>query len=251
MTALCVCGFLNLSKSDPSINEFRSVRTYLSLGQKVLNISIPKIVFLDESVIPLLSINPKYNTIVKFKFEEMYLYQFYNDIINNCTSPSPYPKKDTKNYIMVQNQKTMWIEKAISLFPEYTHYYWLDFGIFHLSENDSEFSNAIENLHYRIHKTDRITIPGCWDHKKYPVSEKDLIHRDMSFWYFCGGLVAGPKDKLLIFNDLVKFKLQQLLKKKRLTFDVTVWKLLYDEYPDLFEWYYGIHGLPMFLEFKP
>lgn len=239
---MLVSGFINLNILEPNRDNNRSIVKYIELGQKLLDLEVPKIIFLDESVIDKFKINESNTTIVKFNFEDLYLYQYHDIIISQCTNPSPNIVKDSKYYMMVQNQKPMWVTEACKLFPEISHFYWIDFGIFHISNNDQLFSKTILDISCNL---DRIKIPGCWDPKQIQITDNQIFNSASVMWYFCGGFFIGHRNQLMLFNDLVKNQLNLMIRSKRITFEVNIWLSVYRDHPELFDWYLANHDISM------
>lgn len=238
-----VTSFINLYLREP--NRSKSQDEYLQLGQQLLDLSIPKIVFLDSSIIDQFQINCDHTEAVKTNFEDLHLYQHLEHIQNQCTHSSPNPVKDTKNYLMIIAEKTFWIERAIELYPDAEHLFWIDLGILHIMPDKPTALSKISHIPAKLKVTEKILIPGCWNPKDVTLTDLQILFCDNPLWYFCGGFFGGTPKQLLQFHHFVKEKLQIMLSLNRLVFEVNIWLMIYRDHPELFDWYPADHNLSM------
>jgi hypothetical protein len=220
-----------------NVNSHRSIEKYIEYGKKLLNISLPKVIYIDSVVYEILK-NEKYvNTIfVLCEKENIYLYDYASNITDfhvNTNNPS----KDNIDYMFIQCNKTEWMKQSIeSNFFNTSQYVWLDFGIFHMINNDSVLTNEITSLNNK--KYDKVRIGSCWDlNVEYNIN----IYTNVA-WYFAGSIFGGDEDALLEFAKLMKTKCIEIInEKKHLMWEVNVWYLIYKENPILFNWYHCLH----------
>jgi len=194
---------------------------------------------------------------VFFEKEDIYLYN-YQDKITNFNINTDNNDKDTLDYMFVQCHKTEWVKIAIELIKQQQknlinlnhdlEFLWVDFGIYHMINNDDIFYEGIGNLVKRIdlNKHMEIRIPGCWDTNiNYYID----VYRNIT-WYFAGSIFGGPANKLIEFSNLMKEKcLQVIHDKNTLMWEVNVWYLIFLEHPELFDIYYGGHDTSIIINY--
>ncbi len=232
--------------------EDRKLDKYIDWGSKLLNIKIPKIIFLENDLIPLFKdIQPEYNFIIPYSLKNIYLFKYLNQITNPVNSDNL--KKDTLEYFIVQCNKTEWVRFAISLNKfNSKQYMWVDFGIFQFyeklnisnEEKISCFDKDVLNTSLKLYN--EVRIPHIWDlNLNYSVNLKTNIS-----WYFAGSLFGGDKDKLIIFaNKMKEYCLKMIENEKILVWEVNIWYYVYHENKDLFNLYNGGHDTNIFLNY--
>lgn len=225
-----------------NINNFRSIDKYIEYGKKLINSNQYKIIFIEESVyITYIKDNIIQNSNTIFIFineKELYFYEYYNQLTNfNIITDNEY--KDTIEYMFVQCNKTEWVREAIHKNPfNSEQFVWVDFGIYHVVNNDDEFYKSLENLNTKIYGNIRI-----------PLGYPNFTNKDISrniIWFFLGGIFGGNKDTLLQFADIMKNKCVTIMKTNKTIFwEVNIWYLIHSEFPDLFFGYRADHNLSM------
>jgi hypothetical protein len=239
-----VSGFL----SDINKIEYRSLEKYVEYGKKLIQIKLPKVIFIDKKVYQqyFLNVSDELTKFIEIEKKDIYLYE-HIDKLTDFKVNTDNPNKDTLEYMFVQNHKTEWIKQAIHFnFFNTSQYIWVDFGVYHLVKQAELFEKCI----YKIGcmKYDNIRMPGCWDLHKHVST--DIYHNIA--WYFAGSIFGGHKDKLLEFADLVKEKCLYLINnKKYLMWEVNVWYLVFIDLKDknLIDWYNTIHSNIMLLDY--
>ena len=264
-----VSGYINIeSIESTSISENNNQREqtfplYKERGQKLINIPIRKIIFIDARYIDQFQGN-ELTQIIPITLEEMDIYPYYQQILSQSLSQSlsgsieilsPNPKKDTALFHIIKIAKKEFFKKAIKVIEidivivftssENNIYAWIDFGISKIFKDDSEFEQSVMNISKMLDKINpnAIKIPGCW-----PLNHAD-INNDFSRvnWYFCGGFFIGYKNTLLEFEKQVKKELKSILEdEKKITFEVNIWFRLWRKGFVGFDWYYGDHNASMF-----
>jgi len=218
-------------------NAKDSNKNYIHLGQQLLRMNAPKVIFIDKKVyevcmmdhdFPLTHFIPIDQTDIYF-YEHAALYDRFNLDSDN-------PKKDVLEYMFLMNHKTEWVRQAIELNVFQTrHFVWMDFGLFHVFKNDAErFQQEVmrvSTLEYPL-----VRIPSIWP-ISLPLSVD--IYKKIT-WYFAGGVFGGGAEKLVELAALVRKKcIDILLDTRHLMWEVNVWYLVYLERPDLFDVYGG------------
>lgn len=216
-----VSAFIDL-KRDKNV---KSLQEYLQYAKSLLNIDQKKIIFLEQHVIDQLDdvsdntiIVPFHKSQLQFNFDKAELPLYANK------------DKDTKEYLQIQLNKTFWIIEASKL-CDTSHFIWIDFGINHICKNPDY--NNLKKVY------NRIRIPGCIAPKE------NFITIDAPNWSFCGGLFGGDIYKIIFFHRLIIETVNKLLLKNKITWEVNIWKLIYDNRPELFDWYYADHNCEM------
>lgn len=221
--------------------DFRDIETYMEYGKKLLNQSIPTVCFLEKKVYEHFfkeEVDKYVNTkFIMFEKTDNYLYEF-EDKLTKFSLKTDNPKKDTPGYMFIQCHKTEWVRRAIEWNPFKTeNFIWIDFGIYHMIRDDTEFAIAVYDA--TIKKYNSLRIASCRNpNQPY---EKD-IYRDVA-WFFGGSVFGGAKDKLLMFADKTKNKCLEIInEKKHLMWEINIWYLIYKSDPWLFDYYHCNHN---------
>jgi len=247
---ILVSGYINIESIEHNTKRVQTFPIYKERGQKLINLPIKKIIFIDVDYIDEFMEN-EYTQLIPIKLQDMEIYQYYTRICSGIRDGeisilSPNPEKDTAVFHIIQIAKTEFIKKAIELNSETDNIYgWIDFGISKIFQNDNEFTNTICNIPNLLDKIklNTIKIPGCWPLNPYD-SYGDFMRVK---WYFCGGFFIGYKDKLLEFEKQVKQELRCILEEeKKLIFEVNIWFRIWKKGFQGLEWYYGDHNASMF-----
>lgn len=231
-----VSGFL----SKCNINVNRSFDKYVELGVKLLNINVPKIIFVDELMYDKIkSYANEFTKIILYSKSESYLYPYINaEILCNFEVNTQTPLKDTMENMSVMCNKTEWIKKAIEInYFNTKQFTWIDFGIRHVITSDDNLNQYIFNLQQKSY--DKVRIGSIWNvNHMYNIN----IYKNIA-WYFAGGVFGGDKDKLLLFADKMKTQCIKIITEKQtIMWETNIWYLIYTEHPDLFEPYFCNHN---------
>lgn len=225
-------------------NERKS-EFYLDRGKKLLELPYKKIIFIEKNNIDYFKDYKNDNTLfVEYSKDDLTsIYDIPKDII---LPQNRNKEKDTLMYLLVILNKSEWIRKAIELnFYNTPNYMWIDFGITHVLENyNDKFEQVVGNCINK--KYDKIRIGAINNLNLKSVYGLNLESDDKynyPLWFFAGGVVGGYKNHLLLFADLCKNKLKQLINYNRITWEVNVWYLVYLENKELFDPYYCDHDI--------
>jgi hypothetical protein len=210
----------------------------------ILYTNIPIHLFISKEFLYLLDTldnNKKSNlTIHMIELEDTWTYQTYlkYNVDKDISLPSLRTNnKDTEKYILTMNSKLEFIEKILYNCPNYTHYAWIDFNMFHIIK-DKEL--GVEKLKC-LNKLNcgGIIVPGCWE--KGFRTDIYLIS-NMINWRFCGGIILGDRDNMEKLCRLNREQFSEFLKKyKKLTWEVNMWAY-YEFYHNFeFKWFKGDH----------
>lgn len=260
MTTIVSAFISNInSRKEMDINK------YYQNGKLLLKSSIPKIIFLDETMLNLVGedYNKSNTTLIKINKEDIYL-NSYRGLLTNFNLETDNNKKDTLDYIFTMCNKTEWIKKAILLNKFDTeNFIWVDFGIRYIFKcSDEEFIEKVNNLHNKMYT--KIRVGKIWNVDEiYKYSEDEFILKDpiilqrynipLNFgyiyniyntitWAFAGGIIGGNKNKLLIFAEKMKDKcIKIILTKNTIMWETNIWQLIYNDNKELFDAYLCDH----------
>ena len=131
------------------------------------------------------------------------------------------------------------------MFPSFNILSTLFFGITHVLENDNDkFEKVVGNCVSKKYGKIRIGAINDLDLKSvYGLNLESDDKYNYPLWFFAGGVFGGDKDKLLLFADLCKNKLKQIININKITWEVTVCYLVYLENKELFDHYYCDHDI--------
>ena len=138
MDTTLVTGYIPLQ----AISLHRSRDEYRELGQRLLDIGLPTIAFLDPNV-PMLA-NPA-ATFQPYALESCWL---INQARFAKLPPTDNPGKDTAEFHTIQLQKSHWMAAATRLSTSST-LIWLDFGILHIPGAMCTPSSVHRRSHHR------------------------------------------------------------------------------------------------------
>lgn len=227
-----------------NINNYREIDKYIEYGKKLINIPQQKIIYIEEKVHNMYykDINDINTTFRFIEKKDIYLYEYY-DQITNFNLISGHREKNTIDYMFVQCNKTEWIKNAIHENPYNSEQFiWIDFGIYHMINNDELFIKYIN--HICESKYDNIRIASG-----YFNGNEDYIYKQV-IWFFLGSIFGGHKDKLLLFADLMKEKCLSIIKnEKTICWEINIWYLIYKEYPELFSTYTADHNINILINY--
>lgn len=221
------------------VNTLRDRDFYIKMSIPLLKLKYPKIIFLEKESMDLVKhYENEYTQFIPFKKDELFLSDKTEQINNAILPIHRNPTKDTKEYMMIQLQKTDWLKRAIEMNPYQTeNFLWIDFGIYHIIDDELVFQKYMKTIMKKTYET--IRIPGCSN-----PSHTSVVF-DKTDWTFCGGIVGGKKENLLDFHKYVCETIFYLLTQRIFCWEVNVWHLVQKNHPELFSWYYANHNLSM------
>lgn len=139
----------------------RSINEYLRLGEHVLSLQLPLVVFCDDNLIEAIldrrsALAPDYLTITKpINLHDQWKSEWahVDELLTTRRSASlGNPLKDTIDYTFVGWSKWHWMHSASELISS-NGYWWIDFGITHVAERAEHIENAFRHawLHGSSH----------------------------------------------------------------------------------------------------
>ena len=221
-----------------NVNDCNNIEKYIINGKKLLELDLKKIIFIEQYIFDLYFKDfENDNTIFYFiNKKDLYFYDYIQDLIN-FDLLTDNPGKDTIEYMFVQCNKTEWVRKAIEINPYNSdQFVWLDFGLYHVINDDECFSKNIKSITEKVYNNIRIASSG---NPYYLNMDRnyDNLYRRIN-WFYLGGVFGGNKDKLILFSMLMKTKCIDIIKcEKTICWEVNIWFIIYNEYPELFDNY--------------
>ncbi len=189
----------------------RKIENYVEWSQHLLMCDIPKVIFIEYFIYDLYykqnNINGLYPQTCFIYIEQDCLYlNKYRDQITHFTISTDNPHKDTLDYMLMQCQKTEWVNQAIDLnIFDTDQYVWVDFGLYQVFKDIKLFENSLYSLQQEDKSYKNVRIGGCWNLEETPESKRIDIYRGIA-WYFAGGVFGGHKNELVLFNKLAMEK---------------------------------------------
>ena len=224
----------------------RPISTYLKYGRLLLELEIPKIIFLEQKTIEQYGISylnmlPQ-TTIIPYNQNDLILNKLLhkNNVSNiNLPNPPPSETKPSLKYLSIILNKTEWVKQAIELNTYNTsQFIWIDFGIYHTFNNPELYKKFVLNCQQKQY--DKIRIASIWKLNQYIPSESQIKNNPL--WFFAGGVFGGNKDKLLEFADKSKSKIEEITKDNYIMWEVNLWYLVFKDNKDLFDCYPSNHN---------
>jgi hypothetical protein len=246
--------------SNVNSREDRKLEEYISYGIKLMGVNIPKIIFLDKTIIsshPEFRLSSENTCIIPIDKTDIYMYQFIGQI-TNFELREHNPKKDTIEYILLQCNKTEFIREAIASNPFQTdQFIWIDFGIFHMyQENETMFYKSIDIACHK--RYENIRMASLWNvHEPlfYQYNNVKIdIYKDIA-WFFSGSVFGGEKESLIRFADLAREKYRKIIHERgHIMWEINVWYLIWqdvclEESRELMDLYYGDHNYTILYEY--
>jgi hypothetical protein len=218
--------------------SYRNTEKYIAYGKKLLEIPVPKIVFIDTESYDTYfsSFCDEHTHFIVFNLSDMY-FEEYKHLITDFDLVTDNKSKDTMEYMFVQCYKTEWVRKAIEMDIYKTdQFIWIDFGIYHMVNDDSIFENAILNISKKSYSKLRIS-----SFKPHNYVCTHNVYKRIT-WNFAGSIFGGDKKSLITFADIVKDKVIETIEKKNtIMWEICIWYLVKNTVPDLFDCYIYDH----------
>jgi hypothetical protein len=216
------------------INKYRVTSDYIAFGEKLLSISVPKIVFIDRSSYKEFFENKSFplTEFILFELTDMYLHEL-RPYITDFTLETNNPDKDTLEYIFVQCYKTEWLRTATEKNPFNTEQFiWSDFGIYHMIKDEALLDREIKRMCNCSY--DRLRIATC-KHREYVTPY--CVYKRLT-WCFAGSIVGGDIKSVIAFADIVKEKIVDTIHTRHcIMWELCIWYLIKDVIPELYDCY--------------
>ncbi len=173
------------------------------------------------------------------EFEDSWIYQIVEKFKENINLPNNRNiEKDTKEYILLMNQKAEYVKRIVNLNPWDTNYFaWIDFNINHVFKNSNDTCNYLKEFSNIELKGEFFYVPGCWQKNVFKHILLDNIH-----WRFCGGYFIADKNSVLIFTDAYEKYFPEFIENNlKLIWEVNFWTWLENEKSIHYDWFLSGH----------
>lgn len=202
----------------------KSLQRYAEHFHKLAATGIPIHCFISPSALATLELPRTTNVFYDpIELESLELYKCLQNIEYTCPV-SNTPKKDTRDYMILQNAKTEFVRRVIEQnIYQTSHFAWIDFGIFHVfKQHPDTAAQFLQILAYSTLQPTCLFFPGCWEKG----AGSDGLFERVN-WRFCGGFFLGDRESLLEFCNLHLTNLPLIVVlKKRLVWEVNFWHFL-------------------------
>ena len=256
--SLFISSFIDLSDYEERMST-KNIEEYIKNGVRLLTLKedIKYLLFVTENIQTKLKEiigEPKNISYSVITMRELPISKLLDPIKDQIQFPKKGNElKDTYNYYKIMCSKTYFLEKAMEIDHESTHFTWIDLGILHIIK-DSEmevFENSL--LKIKEYRGTTIRFPGCPKYIDYYNKNKWFLDmsqfRDTVCWVFYGGLLCGSREALKIFAKEVSDFLIRFEKEKYIMWEVNVWYLVYLEKPELFTPYHSGHDQSIIINY--
>ena len=227
-----VTGFIDIG------SRWRSTAKYVALGEQLLQLGLPTVLDLDES----LTVDaPPQTTVIPTRFADCWL---AGRVPKGIRLPAgANADKDTIDYLILQHQKSRWIADALG-HTEADLVVWIDFGCMHIP---SVTPQAVAAFYSRLPyaRRDVITVASIWGPPIMPVS------LDSPAWHTAGGVLIVPRQLADRFALLVEQAAARLIEGGRLAWEVNTWAIVWRDHPELFAGYPCAFDASLFEGFQP
>jgi hypothetical protein len=152
--------------------------------------------------------------------------------------PSRNEKKDTLDYLIIQNLKPELlsiVRKNLGIYTPYMAY--LDAGIAKIFKTPAKTLDALKALQFQ--NIPFLLLPGCHPMPSTPPPLKAL-YSGMN-WTFCGGFFVVPTPQVSAFFELHKAAVCNFLSSSRIAWEVNVWASYLPAMPGVV-WYAADHN---------
>jgi hypothetical protein len=167
-------------------------------------------------------------------FEQTYFYKYFDklyELQKQFKIFNGHLEHETPHYIILNNNKFFFIEKAIDFNPfNSSHFIWMDFGINHVAKN----TELINDWFYNVPDKIRQMCINPYTEEEGPKKYFELIHHNTA-----GGLFSGSSENLLKYSELFKQKTAKIYNDNWYQIDEAVMAIVQRENPELFTLFYG------------
>jgi len=183
--------------------------------------------------------------IVYYEWNNMYLLS-KEPIATEFNIKTPNPHKDTFRYMVVQCNKTEWMQLATTIYVPASNahppqYAWVDFGIYHMFPSQRIFQTRFFRFLQKVRKTSTVCFASCWNPYQALPPNFDL-YKTIA-WVFAGSVFYGDKQNLTLLAKKVREKCIEIINtRKTLMWEVNVWYMVFQEMPHIFSFYYCDHN---------
>lgn len=241
-TVTFVTAYINCKSNNYFDRIEKTIENFKLLYQCDINI----VVYVDNSHADLINQfkNDKIHVIFT-ELEDLKINKILTDKFPNVNLPSFRSiDKDTKNYLMLINSKTIdFLDHAIEEnYFNSTHFAWIDFRIFHVISDIAGAQKYINFISNNKMIDTFLAIAGC----PVPLQNTNSFLNDNVnnvYWRFCGGFVVGDINSMKNFCNKSLACLEPfLIKYNTMTWEVNYWAYLEHNGYVKFNWYCADHN---------
>lgn len=240
ITIVTMCYDIRKKEGNFDINNplNRGIEKYCNLAKEfILKLPFNLIIFTDcQEVFDCVRQFKGYGAIIIDEpFENTYYYKHYNklqELQTKFTIENGNIKQETPMYIILNNNKFHFMEKAINANPfNSTHFIWMDFGINHIAKDTHKILEWAREVPDKVKQM-------CINPYIEPITSHKEVFKYI-YHHTAGGLFSGLKENLLEYCNLFKQKTEQIYNEDWYQLDEAVMTIVQRENPLLFEFYYG------------
>jgi len=242
---LVVTGFFNINRDKWESIYQRQLSKYFENAKRILSTPEDMVIFTSKDNIEFISENRNksyFTHLVITNYEDLKYYKYEDRIKNIMLSESfkklithdvcKVPEFNNPEYLVVIWSKINLIKRAIEMFPDYTHFGWIDFGLHpHIIPEDYPpfYPKGIISDLIKIH---------C---RSLPLETDSEINNFMikSNDRLCAGSITGHKDNIIIFEYLLDRQISKLLDNNIVHCEQSIFTLIYLEHKGLFDLSFG------------
>jgi hypothetical protein len=215
----------------PNVHGLVSPDKYLEWGQNLVDVPVPKIIFMPEQLIARVRGN-QFTQLVPFEMEwPPFLESLALPAVRNL-------EKDNHKYLWLMGHKLQFLQMAIEQNPFGTgQFLWLDFGVMKICDPQTFGANVCR---MSTKSYPRVRLAHIW-----PLQGE--VDHDNINWCFAGGSIGGSAAALLAMARHVQAEMYKDIFEKRITWEVNLWYRIYKAHPDLFSPYQADHNDSMLI----
>lgn len=205
-----------------------ALEKYINNFKYIANLGINTIFYLDRKIVPP-DWMPNNVKIIPIDIQSLGTFSLMKDAseITQGQGVSFNPKKNTLDYMIIQNSKPELLYRSFDLTTD-NLLFWLDSGVTHIMKTPEE---TLKKLYKVSSLEEGLIIPGCW-----PINDN---LEDIN-WRLCGGFLKGERDILENFYKQSKAAIEQIMPKA--TWEVNVWAWMEKNMSFPFKWYQADHN---------
>ena len=241
-----VSSFFDIGRDKWENRHQRSVDIYEKNAKLVLKTPEDMIMFIPEYMVDFVREHrPKdaVTHVVLTEFSDLDCQKYREDMVKIMSSESfrsgisddSIPEYNVPEYNIIMWSKIFFVARAVDLFPSYTHFAWLDFGLHAFilpPEGEMFYPKGIADK-IRIHCR---TMPNISDLRNKKGFVNSLANR------FAGGSITGGREYWKILKVLFEKEIGECLGAGIVHSDQGLLTFIYLKYPSIFTLSYGDWG---------
>lgn len=253
MTTIITCLYdirARETRQEEGEEEVRSVMNYLELGKSMLGVDLPMIIYTDsetikEAIVAIRSDMADKTSVIMLPLEETIFYKDLGAIEEAMKTHSIVnrnKKKDTPLYVILNNNKFDFLERAIAANPFATEYFlWMDFGIQHCAKaSPQDWIEVAEKWPaFMARHPDKIHHLRIHTVTKNPnISWKEYF--SFIYHHVAGSCFGGRSEKVLEYSTTFQETWHEVLhKEKWYQLDEAIMTIITERFPERFRFWYG------------